>query len=154
MCTDPLCAADFATKNVNKMSLKCSNQTSILPDWHWMSPHFSSTLWLIYFAHLLPPTLGQVLLGRQRADGPDPRLSHALDPQHHPAELLALWHHAVKLLEAGADLRLHTPRWHVRGLKNFISVVLNVKTIPSSVHCVLSKQKTLLQLVIMLLYYL
>lgn len=40
--------------------------------------------------YLLPPTLGQVLLGSQRADGADPRLSHAFDPQHHPAELLPL----------------------------------------------------------------
>lgn len=40
--------------------------------------------------HLLPPTPGQVLLASQRADGADPRLSHAFDPQHHPAELLAL----------------------------------------------------------------
>lgn len=59
-------------------------------------------------AHLLPPTPAQVLLAGQRADGADPRLGHAFDPQHHPAELLALRHHAVELLEAGPDLRLHT----------------------------------------------
>lgn len=58
--------------------------------------------------HLLPPAVAQVLLGGQRADGVDPRLSHALDPQHHPAELLALRHHAVQLLESGPDLRLQT----------------------------------------------
>lgn len=66
-------------------------------------------------AHLLPPTPAQVLLAGQRADGADPRLGHAFDPQHHPAELLALRHHAVELLEAGPDLRLHTGTqsvWH------------------------------------------
>lgn len=57
--------------------------------------------------YLLPSALGQVLLGGQRADGADPRFSHAFDPQHHPAELLPLWHHPVELLEAGAHLRLH-----------------------------------------------
>lgn len=70
--------------------------------------HFSSELRTKRHAHLLPPPLGcQVLLGGQRADGADPRLGHAFDPQHHPAKLLALRHHPVKLLKTGPDLCLH-----------------------------------------------
>ena len=49
-----------------------------------------TAMYHMYWAHLLSSTPGQVLLASQRADGADPWLSHAFDPQHHPAELLAL----------------------------------------------------------------
>lgn len=55
-------------------------------------------------SYLLP--LGQVLLGSQGADGVDPGVFHALDPEHHPAELLSPRHDPVQLLEARPDLRL------------------------------------------------
>lgn len=73
-----------------------------------MSFTFSSVL----VCYLLSLTLGQVLLGGQWADGADPRLSHAFDPQHHPAELLPLWHHPVKLLKTCPNLCLHAQTHH------------------------------------------
>ncbi len=48
----------------------------------------------------------QVLFGGEGADGADPRLLHALDPQHHPAKLLAPRHHAIQLVETRPDLHL------------------------------------------------
>lgn len=57
-------------------------------------------------SHLFALVVVEVLFGGEGADGADPRLLHALDPQHHPAKLLAPRHHAIQLVETRADLRL------------------------------------------------
>jgi hypothetical protein len=46
-------------------------------------------------SYLFPLALGQVLLGSQGADGVDPGVFHALDPEHHPAELLSPRHDPI-----------------------------------------------------------
>lgn len=97
---------------LTKISTKCHPNVSNTGDYpsaclRAISLHLSSVLrCTLCYPYLLPPTLGQILLGSQRADGADPRLSHTFDPQHHPAELLPLGHHPVKLLKTGPDLRL------------------------------------------------
>ena len=73
----------FSCKTSLKWHLNDSLQTT--PAW----PSLMSTRYTKY-AHLLPLAPGQVLLGCKRADGADPRLGHAFNPQHHPAELLPL----------------------------------------------------------------
>lgn len=57
-------------------------------------------------ANLLSFAVAQILFETERVHGGEPRLLHALYPQHHPTELLTPRHHAIQLVQARPDLQL------------------------------------------------